>query len=347
MARPRGDKRRIVDFSRRIDCAPFVDWFIRRVQEGVVYGVNPYTKKPYRVRITTDAVKLVILWTKAPLAIVEFVKYLKARGFEVAVFATMNDYPKWLEPRVPSFESAVTGARAIGAEIGVDAVWWRFDPIIPTDKMDLAWYRDHVERLAENLKGSVSRCITSVVHTDGPAKYTRCGAALDEVTKKNGQTYRRLANRMEKIRFVGELSDVVHGVMGVDLEVCCHPFLSNSHVDAVQAAKWKNHLVSPEDEALVASYPHLAPGQCISTPALCSLGVEGDKKDGSFSVGSKRKGNIRCDLGKCLCRKSVDVGGDVPCPHGCEYCQWLHSDGVVPAVDPDSPWLSLRPFPEG
>ena len=82
---------------------------------------------------------------------------------------------------------------------------------------------------------------------------------------------------------------------------------------------------------------------CIRADALNAIGVAGDRRDGSHSLGSKRKGDIRFDLGMCLCRQSTDIGGAVACPHGCIYCQWPHVCDEEPGqirVNPENPSLT-------
>jgi hypothetical protein len=335
------DRRAVVNFSRRVDCAPFQQWLLSRIDEGFAHGINPFTRKPYEVKLTTDHVKLLVLWTKAPGQIVETVEALVERNFSVAVFVTINNYDEWLEPWVPSLKENLDGVRRINRLIGHDGLWWRFDPVVPTDKQDLDWFKKHLRQLCQEMACFTTRCITSIVNTDGPAKYRRCAKNIDDAAKTTGQRFRPLT-RNEKLVWVGELSNVVHQVMGIPLEVCCHPFVDNANIHPAQAKTNDQCLLGAKEISLVQSYPHLRPAHCISDVAVDKLGVVGDKRDGTHSLGSKRKGDVRYDLGMCHCRKSTDIGGNVACPHGCVYCQWPHATEQGPLtvqVDPSNPAL--------
>ena len=342
------DRRKIVNFSRRVDCAPFEDWFINRIRKGFAQGINPFTGKPYEVKLTAKDVKLVILWTKAPGNILRMVDELLSRDMNVAVFSTVNNYDKWLEPFVPELEENLAGLESLTRVVGVNAIWWRFDPIVPTNKQDLNWFVDHFGRLSMRMRGLTSRCITSIVHTEGPAKYRRCVGNINSAGAKVGQRL-RLLTREEKLTWVGELSEVLYSNLRLPLEVCCHPFIDNEAVHRDQIKKWPEYLLSPDQILISAGYTHMRTSHCISSEALTSIGVRGDKRDGSHSLGSKRKGDIRYDLGMCFCRQSTDIGGTVACPHGCVYCQWPHISGqgegssrisAEPQVDTKSPSLT-------
>lgn len=336
------DRRKIVNFSRRVDCAPFGEWFVRRLHEGYAHGINPFTGKPYVVKLTREDVKLMILWTKAPVKILEMVDELLSRGFNVAVFATINGYDKWLEPLVPELEENLSGLRKVVDAVGSDAVWWRFDPVVPTDTQDLDWFIEHLSWLAKKMKGLTSRCITSIVHTEGPAKYRVCADNINAAGRKVGQRL-KILTREQKLIWMGELSEVLHLNTGLPLEVCCHPFVDNSAIHRDQGERYPESLLSPEHVRLVNRYPHMETSHCIRADALNAIGVAGDRRDGSHSLGSKRKGDIRYDLGMCQCRQSTDIGGNVACPHGCVYCQWPHvtEDGFSNiTVDPIEPSLT-------
>lgn len=182
----KSDRCKIVNFSRRIDCAPYEQWFIRRLHKGYAHGINPFTKKPYEVKLTVEHVKLMILWTKAPGKILGMVNELLSRGINVAVFATINGYDRWLEPLVPPLEENLSGLQKVVDAVGLNAIWWRFDPIVPTNKQDLSWFIKHFGRLARMMKDLTSRCIVSIVQTEGPAKYHRCGDNINFAGRKVG-----------------------------------------------------------------------------------------------------------------------------------------------------------------
>jgi hypothetical protein len=272
------------------------------------------------------------------------VRAVRARGIAAAVFTTVNNYDTWLEPFVPPLKENVAGLEQLSGIVGAERVWWRFDPVVPTNVQSLGWFKSHLSTLCEKLRGTTSRCITSIVNTEGPAKYRHCAANINRAGKRVGQELVRL-RRGEKLRWLGELSSVVHDIMGFPLEVCCHPFLSNPSVDPKQRKAEPQHLLSASDLEIVQRFPHLAVGQCIHGAVLSRLGVRGNRRDGTHSLGSKRKGDIRYDLGMCQCRRSTDIGGDVPCPHGCVYCQWPHSSmEQLEVVQIDASQPSLTPM---
>jgi len=132
--------------------------------------------------------------------------------------------------------------------------------------------------------------------------------------------------------------------LDVPLEVCCHPFLDNDEVDPGQKESKGTYLLTSDQMEIVQSYPNLKLAHCIDETSLAKLGVFGDRRDGMHSLGSTRKGDIACDRGMCQCRKSTDIGGSVPCPYGCVYCQWPHADEERPAtIEVDPCHLALMP----
>ena len=121
---------------------------------------------------------------------------------------------------------------------------------------------------------------------------------------------------------MGASSEVLYSNMGIPLKVCCHLFLDNGAVYPGQQEKLAGSLLTSEQMSIVTDYSHIETSHCIRAEALDAIGVAGDRRGGSHSLGSRRKGNIRYDLGMCLCRQSTDIGGSVACPHWCVYCQW-------------------------
>lgn len=114
-----------------------------------------------RVRITPDVVDCIVFWTKNPKKMLARLGELKEYKYYFQF--TINPYDKQIEAGVPVKAEIIETFKELSTKIGADKVIWRFDPILITDKIDVAYHIKYFEELAKRLEGYTTRCVISFV----------------------------------------------------------------------------------------------------------------------------------------------------------------------------------------
>lgn len=153
----------ILSVSRRTDIPAFYsEWFFNRIKEGFVDVRNPMNiHQVSRVRITPDVVDCIVFWTKNPKKMLARLDELK--DYKYYFQFTINPYDKRIESGVPVKAEIIETFKELSLKIGIDKVIWRFDPILITDKIDVAYHIKYFEELAKRLEGYTTRCVISFV----------------------------------------------------------------------------------------------------------------------------------------------------------------------------------------
>ena len=153
----------ILSVSRRTDIPAFYsEWLFNRIKEGFVDVRNPMNiHQVSRVRITPDVVDCIVFWTKNPKKMLARLDELK--DYRYYFQFTINPYDKQIESGVPVKAEIIETFKELSLKIGADKVIWRFDPILITDKIDVAYHIKYFEELAKRLEGFTSRCVISFV----------------------------------------------------------------------------------------------------------------------------------------------------------------------------------------
>jgi hypothetical protein len=154
----------IVSASRRTDIPAF-HWrlFMQRVDEGRIHWRNPYHREQTRTYpLTPETVDAIVFWTKAPAkGFLHAIPELEKRGFRFYLQFTINNYPAWLEPNLPSTDYIINAFQSIASMIGPERVLWRYDPIVSCDEMNEDFHLQNIERLARQLQKSTCRLTIS------------------------------------------------------------------------------------------------------------------------------------------------------------------------------------------
>ncbi|WAM33920.1 DUF1848 domain-containing protein [Caldicellulosiruptor morganii] len=159
----------IVSASRRTDIPAFFgDWFVNRIKEGFVMYRNPMRPSQiFAISLAPDDVDAFVFWTKNPAPFIDSIKYLDDYVYYFQF--TLNPYDKSFEPGLPEKDVLIETFANLSSMIGKDAVIWRYDPVIITDKMDISYHRENFERLAEKLSAYTKKCVVSYVDFYGKA----------------------------------------------------------------------------------------------------------------------------------------------------------------------------------
>jgi hypothetical protein len=153
----------IISASRRTDIpAFFMEWFLKRIDEGFVFVRNPVNRGLIsRIDLSPTVVDCIVFWSKNPAIMLNHLDRLKAYRYYLQF--TITGYGQNLEPHVPPSQEAIATFIALSKLIGKERMIWRYDPIILTDECDIAFHASNVENIARQLQGKTSRCIISFV----------------------------------------------------------------------------------------------------------------------------------------------------------------------------------------
>lgn len=153
----------ILSVSRRTDIPAFYcDWFFNRIQEGFVDVRNPMNPHQVsRINITPEVVDCIVFWTKNPQNMLARLHELDNYNYYFQF--TINPYDKQIEANVPVKIEIIDTFRLLSQQIGNHRVIWRFDPILFTEKIDVAYHKKYFEELAKRLEGLTTKCVISFV----------------------------------------------------------------------------------------------------------------------------------------------------------------------------------------
>lgn len=151
----------ILSASRRTDIPAFyLKWFFKRLKEGSVLVRNPMNHRQVScVELSPSVIDCIVFWTKDPTAILDRLDLLSDYQFYFQI--TLNAYGKGIERNLPEPEKIADSFRRLSDRIGSRKTLWRYDPIIITDEMDMAFHCRQFKYLAERLEGSTGRCTIS------------------------------------------------------------------------------------------------------------------------------------------------------------------------------------------
>jgi hypothetical protein len=200
----------IISVSKRTDIPAFYgQWFLNRLDAGYCMVRNP-KGKPYRVSLKREDVDGFVFWTKNIGPFVDALAIVHQRGYPFYVLYTINNYPKSIEPNVPSFEESVQWMHTLRDRYGPYAVVWRYDPIIVTRKPPNMWHLQNFRKLAEAMAGATNVVVISFVDIACYGHVQRHMAGIN---------WLELATE-EKITMASQLASVAKEY-GMQLTMCC------------------------------------------------------------------------------------------------------------------------------
>lgn len=153
----------IISASRRTDIpAFFIEWFLKRIDEGFLLVRNPMNiHQISRINLSPKVVDCIVFWSKNPVKMINKLDLLKQYSYYFQF--TITGYGQRLEPNVPSSQEAINTFIVLSNLIGKERLIWRYDPIILTDKLDSNFHACNFENIAKQLRGKTNRCVISFV----------------------------------------------------------------------------------------------------------------------------------------------------------------------------------------
>jgi len=219
-------KKYIISVSRRTDILAFpnyIDWFLDKLERGGCYVRNPIVKTPYYVSLLPEDVCGFVFWTKNPGPVIPRLDEIDAYGKPVLFFLTITGYGSPWEPNAPATDLMLELARNLMKRYGSDHVWWRYDPVIFTQRLNEKWHIKNFERLAQALQGT-PRCVMSLLLSEGSYAFVeeRINSAI-KATGDNLATW-PLERKAEIVARLGKIALSY----GIRPEICAQPEVADA-----------------------------------------------------------------------------------------------------------------------
>lgn len=154
----------IVSASRRTDIPAFYsDWLFNRLKEGFAYVRNPMNiHQVSEINLSPDVVDFIVFWTKNPKPMLSRLDELS--DYHYCFQFTLNPYAEDVETDVPNKgREVIKTFTKLSEKIGANRVIWRYDPILLSERYTLDYHFKYFEKLAQDLKGSFSKCVISFI----------------------------------------------------------------------------------------------------------------------------------------------------------------------------------------
>ncbi len=300
----------LISASRRTDIPRYFGrWFAERRRAGYAEFETAFRVKG-RVSLAPRDVRGYVFWTRDARPFAEPLRALREEGAKWAVQFTINGYPRWLEPHVPSVGGAIESFLAVAHGLpGVDAIQWRYDPIVLAESMPASFHVSAFERLARELEGATHVVNVSIVEPYAKA-IRRMGDATVRYRAPDPERHRAVVRRYPALPIAEEAAVLLRELAaianerGMQLRACCNPEYG------------------------------LPSSQCIGADLFAPYGL---------SLEGVRKAPTRS---ACRCLRSVDIGMADTCVAGCRYCYVTGSQQAaiasLRAHDPLQPALRTR-----
>jgi hypothetical protein len=131
------------------------------VDRGYADVQNPFNSRQLK-RVPISPGDTFAFWTRDPRFILAHAGELAERGFSFFVMITLTGYPAALEPNMPPGEEVIRDMGILAQKIGMDRVFWRYDPVFLSEETGFEFHRRNFSLFAGRLKGIVPKVIVSV-----------------------------------------------------------------------------------------------------------------------------------------------------------------------------------------
>ena len=272
----------IISASRATDIPAFyADWFFRRLDKGYLRWRNPFSGQESYVSFKNS--RFIVFWSKNPAPLLPYLYTLKKRGIGCYIQYTLNDYEyEGLEPNVPTLTQRIDTFRRLVDALGLGTVVWRFDPLILTDRINIATLLQKIASIADTLVGHTEKLVFSFADIESYKKVSRN-------LRQSGIDYREW-DKASMREFASRLSMLNRDNWNFRLATCAE------RIDLSEYGIEHNRCIDPE---LIS---RLAPNDAVLQNFLYNArGDSGQRK-------------------ACGCILSKDIGAYNTCPHGCLYC---------------------------
>lgn len=195
----------IISASRRTDIpALYGEWFMNRVRAGWCVVPNPVNMKQIsRVSLAPQEVDAIVFWSKNPAPMLAHLAELDSMGFRYYFQFSLNDYPRELEPNIPSLDERLRTFVDLSQRTGPIRIVWRYDPIILSDRTPVEFHRQRFSWIAEELRGATKRVMVSIVDF-----YQKTDRRLSQLEQEGFLFDRKAASSTEMVALLSDLATI-------------------------------------------------------------------------------------------------------------------------------------------
>jgi len=162
----------IISASRRTDISAFYsEWFINRIRAGYCTIPNPFNSNQVStVSLRPEDVDVIVFWTRNPRPMFPYLLELDESGYRYYFQYTILNYPRVIDPKSPSLETAIKSLCELSNQIGPERIIWRYDPIVFSEKTDAQFHLRSYRYIADAIKGRTERSVISIMDEYSKAK---------------------------------------------------------------------------------------------------------------------------------------------------------------------------------
>ncbi|MCX7726889.1 MAG: DUF1848 domain-containing protein [Chitinispirillaceae bacterium] len=287
----------IISASRSTDIpALFGEWFIEQFKRGFTEWYNPFNGR--KSFVSFENTRLIVFWSKNIKPFLKSLDEFDKRNINYFFHLTINDYEEeGFETNIPSLKERIETLKSLSSLVGREKIFWRFDPLILTEKINSKKLVEKIEHIGEKIAGYVYRLTVSFL-----------------------STYPSVVKRMKK-RGIFPLEPQKSDICEIATKL------------AELGRKWNIEIFSCAESRDLKKYG-IAPGSCIDPVYIIKMF---SKESEIIELIEKRVGRINLisnntneiirkkmkDPGQrslCGCMISKDIGRYGTCTNGCIYC---------------------------
>lgn len=305
----------IISASRSTDIPAFyADWFFHRLETGYSVWNNPFNgTKSY---VSYENTRFIVFWSKNPKPLLPYLPYLKKKGIGCYIQFTLNDYEEdGLETGVPPLEERIETFKVLSGTLGKEAVIWRFDPLVLTDRISIDTLLEKIGRVGTEIHGCTEKLVFSFADIDSYKKVktnmTGSGIPYREWDKKTMEEFAGGLSGLNRDRGWNlELA-----TCGENLDLARYRIHRNRCIDGDLIARlaWRDRELMKAMGVTVREMPDSEFFDMNDLPYGAVL-----LPYNRYFISNHRK-----DPGQraaCGCMAAKDIGEYNTCPHLCEYC---------------------------
>lgn len=142
----------------------YSQWLENRFNEGFLYTRNPaYPTTVQKIILDHEHIDAIMFTSKNFAPGIELIKKLD-KEYPCLYHYTITGYDKDIEPGVPDILTSMKTLKELSGIVGKEKVFWRYDPVMLTDKYTLAYHNNMFSVMSSFLSPYINRCIYSYVN---------------------------------------------------------------------------------------------------------------------------------------------------------------------------------------
>lgn len=161
-----------------------------------------------------EDIQCVVFWTKNPAPILNRLPELDDRQYHYYFLFTLTPYDNSIEVKVPPIDERISTFQALAGRIGHDRVFWRYDPILFTNRYTPAFHISAFTKLTKILAGFTKVCIISFVEM-----YRKCVRNMRNLRLMDLPVGERIAMIQAMQEIAGQYSITLQTCSGSGLEL--------------------------------------------------------------------------------------------------------------------------------